>query len=92
MSEPGAPERQLPYSVRFEWGLAAAGRRNFAPEAQSAAAAFDAAEPRLAAVLRGCSSGRELVDRGFSDDVVIAAELDGSSVVAVLRDGAFQAG
>lgn len=75
----------------FIAGLAAAGRRNFAPEAESAAAAFDAAEPRLAAVLRGCSSGRELVDTGFAEDVAIAAELDGSSVVALLANGAFQA-
>ena len=75
----------------FIAGLAAAGRRNFAPEAESAAAAFDAAEPRLAAVLRGCTSGRELVDRGFAEDVAIAAELDGSSVVALLQDGAFRA-
>ncbi|MGO4145174.1 2-phosphosulfolactate phosphatase [Paenarthrobacter sp. YAF11_1] len=74
----------------FIAGLAAAGRRSFSPEAESAAAAFDAAEPRLAAVLRGCSSGRELVDAGFAEDVSIAAELDGSSVVALMRDGAFR--
>ncbi len=74
----------------FIAGLAAAGRRNFSPEAESAASAFDAAEPRLAAVLRGCSSGRELIDAGFAEDVSIAAELDGSSAVALLRDGAFQ--
>ncbi|MFE4194801.1 2-phosphosulfolactate phosphatase [Paenarthrobacter sp. NPDC056912] len=73
----------------FIAGLAAAGRRNFSPESEAAAAAFDAAEPRLASVLRGCSSGRELLEGGFADDVDIAAELDGSSVVAVLRDGAF---
>lgn len=76
----------------FIAGLAAAGRRNFAPEAESAAVAFDAAEPKLAAVMRGCSSGRELIDGGFAEDVGIAAELDASSVVALLRDGSFQAG
>lgn len=75
----------------FIAGLAATGRRSLSPEAAAAAAAFDAAEPRLAAILRGCSSGRELIDAGFADDVSIAAELDGSSVVALLRDGAFQA-
>ncbi|MGF6834234.1 2-phosphosulfolactate phosphatase [Paenarthrobacter sp. TE4293] len=75
----------------FIAGLAAAGRRNFSPEAELAAAAFDAAEPRLAAILRGCSSGRELLDAGFAEDISIAAELDGSSTVALLRDGAFQA-
>lgn len=75
----------------FIAGLAAAGRSNFSPEAAAAAAAFDAAEPRLAAILRGCSSGRELIDGGYGPDVEIAAELDGSSLVALLRDGAFQA-
>ncbi|WP_416404703.1 2-phosphosulfolactate phosphatase [Arthrobacter sp. LFS091] len=74
----------------FIAGLAAAGRHNFSPEAAAAAAAFDAAEPQLAAVLRGCSSGRELVDAGYADDVEIAAGLDASSTVALLRDGAFQ--
>ncbi|MDI2034797.1 2-phosphosulfolactate phosphatase [Paenarthrobacter nitroguajacolicus] len=74
----------------FIAGLAAAGRHNFSPESAAAAAAFDAAEPHLAAVLRGCSSGRELVDAGYSEDVAIAAELDASSAVAVLKDGAYQ--
>lgn len=74
----------------FIAGLAAAGRHNFSPEAAAAAAAFDAAEPQLAAVLRGCSSGRELMDAGYADDVEIAAGLDASTTVALLRDGAFQ--
>ncbi|WP_024818192.1 2-phosphosulfolactate phosphatase [Arthrobacter sp. 31Y] len=74
----------------FIAGLAAAGRGNFSPESAAAAAAFDAAEPRLATILRGCSSGRELMDAGYADDVDIAAELNASQVVALLRDGAFQ--
>ncbi|MBU8868483.1 2-phosphosulfolactate phosphatase [Paenarthrobacter aromaticivorans] len=74
----------------FIAGLAGSGRGNFSPEAGSAAAAFDAAEPKLASVLRGCSSGRELIDGGFVEDVAIAAELDGSTMVALLTDGAFQ--
>ncbi|MEV7607572.1 2-phosphosulfolactate phosphatase [Paenarthrobacter sp. NPDC089322] len=75
----------------FIAGLTAAGRRGLAPEAESAAAAFNAAEPRIKAILRGCSSGRELVDTGFGEDVGIAAELDGSSIVALLQDGAYRA-
>jgi 2-phosphosulfolactate phosphatase len=74
----------------FLAGLAAAGRSGFSPEAETAAAVFDAAEPRLADILRGCSSGRELVGAGYADDVGIAAELDGSAVVALMRDGAFR--
>jgi 2-phosphosulfolactate phosphatase len=36
------------------------------------------------------ASGRELVDRGFSDDVAIAARLDVTDLVPVLADGMFQ--
>lgn len=46
------------------------------PEARVAAAAFASAERQLPEVLRSCVSGRELIDRGFPDDVDIAAALD----------------
>jgi 2-phosphosulfolactate phosphatase len=83
----------------FIAGLAAAGRggftpedgrEGFAPEAAAAMAVFNAAEPRLADALRGCSSGRELIDAGYADDVEIAAELDAGTAVALLVDGAFR--
>jgi 2-phosphosulfolactate phosphatase len=45
----------------------------------------------IADVVRACASGVELVDSGFDTDVEIAARLDASSVVPVLRDGAFRA-
>lgn len=38
-----------------------------------------------------CRSGRELVDAGFGDDVLVAAEEDADDVVPVLRGGAFTA-
>lgn len=66
------------------------GRHGYAPEAVAAMAVFDSAEPRLREALHGCSSGRELVGEGYADDVDIAAELDDSSAVAILRDGAFR--
>jgi 2-phosphosulfolactate phosphatase len=79
----------------FLAGLVAAGREVFTPEAFSpealtAAAAFDAAEPSLPELLRGCSSGRELIGLGYPDDVEIAAGLDAASAVAVLQNGAFK--
>jgi 2-phosphosulfolactate phosphatase len=82
----------------FIAGLAAAGkggyeaevgRHGYSPEAVAAAAVFEAAEPRLREMLQGCSSGRELAGMGYADDVDIAAELDDSSAVAILRDGMF---
>ena len=46
-------------------------------------------QPHLEAELLNCSSGRELADLGFSQDVAIAAELDVSTAVPVLADGRF---
>lgn len=57
------------------------------PEAEVAAAAFRAAD--LPAALHACASGRELAAKGFADDVRMAAALDASSVVPVLREGVF---
>ncbi|WP_461188063.1 2-phosphosulfolactate phosphatase [Arthrobacter sp. Z4-13] len=65
------------------------GRHGYSPDAVAAMAVFEAAEPRLREMLHGCSSGRELAGAGYSDDVDIAAELDDSSAVAILADGAF---
>ena len=45
--------------------------------------------PDVPAAVRGSVSGRELVDRGFGQDVEIAVEVDVSTVVPVLRNGVF---
>ena len=75
------------------WGagaiLAAVGHEELAsPEALAAADAY------RAGLLRGLplvdlTSGRELVDQGFAEDVSIAGELDSSGVVPRLLDGVF---
>ncbi|HEY1282756.1 MAG TPA: 2-phosphosulfolactate phosphatase [Acidimicrobiales bacterium] len=61
------------------------------PDAAAARAAFVAARPRLAEVVAGCDSARELAARAFGDDVTDAAALDVSTAVPILRDGAFVA-
>lgn len=61
----------------------------FSPEATAAAALFDAT-PDLRATLHACVGGRELTEKGFAADVDVAADLDGSDVVPLLRDGAFR--
>jgi len=67
--------------------LAALGGAQSA-EARSAAAAFTASRERLAEILGDAVSGRELVSRGFSADVALAADYDASAVVPVAgRDG-----
>jgi 2-phosphosulfolactate phosphatase len=60
------------------------------PDAAAAVAAYVDARGELATRLRDCPSGRELIGRGFAEDVEIAAELDASAVVPVLRDGVFR--
>ncbi|RYP88754.1 2-phosphosulfolactate phosphatase [Nocardioides guangzhouensis] len=90
------PDGSLRPAVEDLWGagavlaaLADLGVGGFSAEAELAAAAFRAVEPEVAAALRACASGRELVDGGFPQDVAVAGEIDASRVVPVLADGAF---
>ena len=48
------------------------------PEALGAISAFEDAAPRLAEVIAQSSSGRELVERGYGQDVTLAVDLDAS--------------
>jgi len=61
------------------------------PEAQAAIAAFDSFSGALQDQLLNCSSGRELVERGFGRDVELAAELDVSTAVPILHGAMFVA-
>jgi len=72
--------------------LQAAGLEDVSPEASAAAAVYRDATPRLRETVLSCSSGRELVERGFAGDVDIALELDSSSAVPVLDGPRFRAG
>ena len=90
------PDGTLRPAVEDLWGagalielLIADGWPDVAPEATAAAAAFGALDGAVEAGLRAGASGRELIDAGHPDDVGIAAELDRSRSVPVLRDGAF---
>ncbi len=59
------------------------------PEAVSAVAAFQEAKPGLSEHLCQCSSGKELIERGFSEDVSLASQLNASDCAPVLRGAAF---
>jgi 2-phosphosulfolactate phosphatase len=59
------------------------------PEAESAVAVFERFRHNLDDVLARCRSGRELVERGFSRDVALAAEYASSSAAPVLRGDRF---
>ena len=70
------------------WGAPGPGEATLSPEALAAVAAFRAV-PSLAEALPACASGRELVERGYVDDVALAAEPDVSDVVPVLVGESF---
>jgi len=69
--------------------LSALAADECSPEALAAVAAFHGARAGLEPRLRECGSGRELVERGFADDITMAAEVDATRMYPVLRDGAY---
>jgi 2-phosphosulfolactate phosphatase len=73
--------------------LVAGGGRDAAalsPEAQVARAAFAAVRADLGGWLAEVGSGRELIERGWADDVATAAVLDAEAVAPVLDGPAFR--
>ena len=59
------------------------------PEAAMAMAVFEASAGVLTAALCGCASGRELIEKGFPEDVELAAEIDVDGVAAELSEGRY---
>jgi len=59
------------------------------PEAQAAVAAFRTALPDLVGALKRCSSGKELIAKGFEDDIPPIAALDVDACVPILKDGVY---
>jgi 2-phosphosulfolactate phosphatase len=62
---------------------------NYSPETYAAKAAFLAAEKELTDLLLQCGSGKELVERGYEEDVLIAAELNVSECVPTFKEDAY---
>ncbi|MEI7617499.1 MAG: 2-phosphosulfolactate phosphatase [Actinomycetota bacterium] len=60
------------------------------PEAAAARAAFHQARPKLFSALCASSSGRELLARGWEDDIATSAALDVTEVVAELVGNEYQ--
>ena len=59
------------------------------PEAKAAIAAFEMFRADLALVLNECSSGKELISRGFRSDLELAADLNASNCIPIYRDRAY---
>ncbi len=90
------PDRSLRPAVEDMWGagayLAALAERGFgqlSPEARAAAAAYTSVAGNVAAELRACASGRELITNGYPDDVEVATEVNSTRVVPLLTGESF---
>jgi 2-phosphosulfolactate phosphatase len=62
------------------------------PEARAALAVFREAEGEIERLIRQCSSGKELIERGFETDVRLACALDVSDCAPVLKGGGYGCG
>jgi 2-phosphosulfolactate phosphatase len=60
------------------------------PEAELACQGFLHTQPELERYLTECGSGRELCERGFPEDVALAAALNVSDCAPLLQAGVFQ--
>jgi 2-phosphosulfolactate phosphatase len=56
-----------------------------------AIAAFESLGKVCGPAIERSSSGKELIDRGFREDIALAAELDASTTAPILQDGGFVA-
>lgn len=69
--------------------LAGVGIDYCSPEAAAACAAFTSLRNAVGHLVSASASGKELIERGFVRDTELAAQVDVSTVVPVLREYAF---
>ena len=62
---------------------------HLSPEAQAALAAYRGMPPTLEALIKQCSSGRELIERGFERDVELAVEFNMSDCAPILVNNSY---
>jgi 2-phosphosulfolactate phosphatase len=62
---------------------------SLSPEARAAFAAFRYTQAETESLVKQCGSGKELIARGFEEDVVLAAAVDVSACVPTLVNGAY---
>lgn len=86
------PDRSLRPSLEDWLGAGAiidqlVGSRS--PEAQASCELYRASVYELEARIRTCSSGRELIDRGYEQDIILASDLNVSQGVPILAEKAY---
>lgn len=62
---------------------------DLSPESKAALKVFDNSKTTLFDDIRKCSSGKELTDRGFEKDILLASQLNSSHNVPVLNENHF---
>ncbi len=62
---------------------------NLSPESKSGLAVFENLKANLLEEIKNCSSGKELIERGFEKDVLLACELNVSENVPVFTKNAY---
>ncbi|MGB1242324.1 MAG: 2-phosphosulfolactate phosphatase [Chitinophagales bacterium] len=60
------------------------------PESKTALAVFCSLQKHILEELKNCSSGKELIERGFEADVILASQLNISKCVPILKEGAYR--
>jgi len=71
------------YELKFSDGLVS-------PEARTLLAGYQFAKHSLFDVLKECATGRFLIERGFEQDVYLASQLNVSTAIPQLIDGAYR--
>ncbi len=59
------------------------------PESRVSLTAFKNSETSLLTDIKNCSSGKELIERGFEKDILLACELNSSNNVPILKGNCF---
>lgn len=59
------------------------------PESTTALSAFNAYKENLTEGLLKCSSGKELIERGFQNDLILAGDFNCSRSVPILKNGEY---
>lgn len=62
---------------------------NLSPESKAGLTIFENSKTTLITDIKKCSSGKELIERGFEKDILLACEINSSDNVPVLTDNYF---
>jgi 2-phosphosulfolactate phosphatase len=62
---------------------------NLSPESRTGLTIFENSKTTLLTDIKNCSSGKELIERGFEKDILLACELNSSDNVPVLTNNSY---